>query len=865
MTTESVVSKAVRRGLIFSSITAVALGTAGFATAQENNGADNVERIAVTGSRIKRSDMESASPVTVIDADSLKSMGVTSIDSVLQDLTSAGGAMTNPGLNNGSQGNATIDLRGLGAQRTLVLVNGRRMIASGTGAASTVDLNTIPVSMVERIEILKDGASAVYGSDAVSGVVNIILKRDFEGFELNAQTGMSGESDAEETSIDLTLGGSFDRGNIVIGVQYTDRGEASQGDRSYSDCPIVEDDNNNLSCGGSSYTPGGTIWAEDGTYKGDDDNSWREFGDDDYYNYSTDSYLYTPMERINLTAVGTYELTDTTIGSIETTYTKRTSDQTMAPQPVWFDFEYADWMDTGADHPFEAGDELSYGRRLTDVGTRDFSQVVDTVRVVLALEGEFESGWTWDASLNYGRNDSTDSLDNLVNMGSIQEDIDTMKFNPLAQESWADLSEYVYTEQNSGGSEMKVFAASVAGELFEVPAGYVSMAAGVEYREEDAWFTPDSLTAQGLANDPATESTSGGFDVTELYAEFVVPLLQDKPFAESIEMTAAARYFDYSTFDSDYTWKLGATWRVNSELMFRGVSSTAFRAPSVDELYGGAATSFEYVEHDIAQDQAEVTVGGNEELTPEEARTITVGVVIEPEFLEGFSATVDYYSIEIDNAIAEIDSQYIVDLCMDNAGNAINTDNAVCQSSNISFDNSNRIAFDNGLQNIGSEETSGVDINFTYTFETSNIDWRVTLDTTYLSEYKVEVAGETVDYAGLITQNIGSYAEWKSNLGVSASGDKWDVNYQARYIGDLDSASCADDPSSCNSPTTGTIIYHDLSGAYAVTDSTTVRVGVNNLLDEEPPYYSGYNDSNTDPYTYDTLGRYFYASFNMKF
>ncbi|QIZ76947.1 TonB-dependent receptor [Ferrimonas lipolytica] len=865
MAMESSVSKAVRQGLIFSSLTAVALGTTTSALAAEVDGADNVERIAVTGSRIKRSDMESASPVTVIDASSLKAMGVTSIDSVLQDLTSTGGAMTNPGLNNGSQGNATIDLRGLGSQRTLVMVNSRRMIASGTGAASTVDLNTIPVSMIERIEILKDGASAVYGSDAVSGVVNIILKRDFEGFELNAQTGTSGEGDAEETSIDLTMGGSFDRGNIVVGVQYTDRGEASQGDRSFSDCPISEDSDNNLYCGGSSYAPGGTIWTADGKYKGDDDNSWRDFSDDDFYNYSLTSYLYTPMERINLTAVGTYELTETTTGSIETTYTKRTSEQSMAPQPVWFDFEYADWMDTGASNPFTEGEALSYGRRLTDVGTRDFDQVVDTVRVVLALEGEFENGWTWDAALNYGRNDSVDRLDNLVNMGSIQEDIDNQSFNPLDQEAWANLDEYVYTEQNSGGSEMKMFSVSVSGDLFEVPAGMVSMAGGIEYREEEAWFIPDSLTAQGLANDPATESTQGEFDVTELYAEFVIPLLEDKPFAESVEMTAAARYFDYNTFGSDYTWKLGATWRVNDQLMFRGVSSTAFRAPSVDELYGGAATSFEYIEHDIAQDQAEVTVGGNDALTPEEANTITVGMVIEPEMLEGFSATLDYYKIEIDNAIAEIDAQYIVDLCMDSAGNPINTDNAVCQSSNINIDNSKRIAFDNGLQNIGSEETSGFDLNLTYTFEMANVDWRITSDTTYLDEYKVEVAGETTDYAGLITGNIGSYAEWKSNLGVTASGDKWDVNYQARYIGDMDSSSCVDDPSACNSATTGSIIYHDLSGSYAFTDHTTVRLGVNNLLDEEPPYYTGYNDSNTDPYTYDTLGRYFYANFNLKF
>ena len=186
--------------------------------------AKSIEKIQVTGSRIKRSDMETASPVTLIGADEIKASGATSVDSVLQQMTATGGAMTNPGVNNGSGGGASIDLRGLGSQRTLVLVNGRRMINSGTGAASTVDLNTIPVSMIKQIEVLKDGASAVYGTDAVAGVVNIILKNDFEGLDLNVNTAMTSKHDASETSIDFTLGTTFDKGNMVFGIQYTDRG-----------------------------------------------------------------------------------------------------------------------------------------------------------------------------------------------------------------------------------------------------------------------------------------------------------------------------------------------------------------------------------------------------------------------------------------------------------------------------------------------------------------------------------------------------------------------------------------------------------------------------------------------------------------
>jgi len=174
MFTNSKTANAVRLALVAGAATAVLSAPAAFAN---ETAAKDVERIAVTGSRIKRADMENASPVTVIDASAIAASGATSIDAVLQTMTASGGAMTNPGVNNGSGGNARVNLRGLGAERTLVLVNGRRMIASGTGAASSVDLNTIPVSMIQRIEVLKDGASAVYGTDAIAGVVNVILKR----------------------------------------------------------------------------------------------------------------------------------------------------------------------------------------------------------------------------------------------------------------------------------------------------------------------------------------------------------------------------------------------------------------------------------------------------------------------------------------------------------------------------------------------------------------------------------------------------------------------------------------------------------------------------------------------------------------
>ncbi|MEM0516269.1 TonB-dependent receptor [Pseudoalteromonas sp. YIC-827] len=849
---------------MFSSVQAIAA----------DSSAEAIEKIQVTGSRIKRTDMETASPVTLIGANDIKAMGATSIDSVLQKMTAASGAMTNPAVNNGSGGNARVDLRGLGAQRTLVLVNGRRMINSGTGAASTVDLNTIPVSMIKSVEVLKDGASAVYGTDAVAGVVNIILKDDFEGLDMNLSGAITGEGDADETSFDITMGTSFDRGNVVIGLQYTDRGDASQADRDFSDCPIEEDyDNGSFYCGGSPYSPFGRVWGDTADLQGNEDGSWHDYtAEKDAYNFAPSSYLYTPMRRLNLTGIGNFELTDTTLLTTEFTYSKRWSDQQMAPQPVWFDFNYdAENMgDSLLAHGVADGEAISYGRRMTDVGPRGYEQVVDTVRAVIGLNGEFDNGWGWDTSVVFGRNDSVDRATNLLNMGSIQDKIAAGTFNPLNQEHWkvGNLTDDIYTENNSGGSQLLIMSAGLNGELFELPAGYVGFAAGIERREEKAWYIPDSLTSQGLANDPRVDPTGGRFDVNEAYVEFAVPLVADAAFADSIDLSAAVRAFDYSTFGSDETWKLGLTYRVNDEFMVRAVRSTAFRAPTVNELYAGQGPSFNQVDFPGAQKQAEVTVGGNADLTPEEADTLTAGFVYAPSWLDGFSMTVDYFDIEIENAIASENVQYIVETCLDKATGAnINNDLALCQFAGVDFNQSTgRISFNNQLKNIGTEQTKGYDVNFKYAFDGLGLAWRTGLDITIMDEYIVESEGAgSVDYVGLVTSNMGSYAEYKTNFTLNVAGDNWDAQYQARMIDGLDDFSCLKEDAECLVPSVGTVVYHDISGSYIFNDTVSLSGGVNNLFDKQAPYYTGNNDSNTDPYTYDVLGRRFFASVNVKF
>ncbi|ARD22864.1 TonB-dependent receptor plug domain-containing protein [Shewanella japonica] len=876
MSSVSLTAKAIRRGLLTIAATTVATGSVFSASVMaEEAQAEKVERIAVTGSRIKRTDMETASPVSVIDASSIIASGATSIDDVLQKMTASGGAMTNAAVNNGSGGNARVNLRGLGSNRTLVLVNGRRMIASGTGAASSVDLNTIPVSMIQRVEVLKDGASAVYGTDAIAGVVNVILKRDFDGLELNVQTGISGEGDADETSLDFTMGNTFDKGNVVINAQYTKRGDASQADRDFSDCPIAEGADG-LYCAGSSYSEGGHIWGANGADLSGRGGEYHEFTDADRYNYSASSFLSTPMERLNLSMAGTYELSDNVMFFSEAMYSKRWSDQQMAPQPIWNSesWEYqpisaGGWMTDELLPWVEDGELVDYGRRMVESGSRDFSQVVDTIRLVVGLEGEFDNGWTWDASYNKGKNDSVDTLANLHNIGSINDAVQAQEFDPFLQSSWVgdSIAPFVYTEVNAGGSELDIAALSLAGDIVDLPAGTMGFAAGYEFRKESAYFTPDSLTAQGLANDPRVEATSGSFDVNEAYVELAIPLISDVPLLEQVDLSAAIRYFDYSTFGDDTTWKLGLTWRVFDDLMIRGGQSTAFRAPTVSELFGGKSPSFDQIVHPATdQTQAEVTVGGNPDLTPEEADITTIGLVYSPSFVEGLSLTVDYYDIGITNTITSVDSNYIANQCLDANGNKINEGTALCQSSSIEIDNTGRISFDNGLQNIGETNTSGFDINLAYTFEGLGLDWKAGLDTSILDTYEeYDQDGNVIDYKGYITGGVGAYAELKTNFNLTAAGDDWSATYEARYIDGMDSFACKDDPSDCYAPSVDSIVYHDISASYDINETVRLSGGVNNVLDEQPPYYSGNNDSNTDPYTYDVLGRYFFVRASVKF
>jgi iron complex outermembrane receptor protein len=784
-------------------------------------GVEEVERIAVTGSRINRTDIESASPVTVISSDFITKSGFTSVQEILSMQPAAAGMSLGSTSNNGSGGSATVNLRGMGVQRTLVLLNGRRMVASGTGADSSVDLNTIPVSMIQTIEILKDGASAVYGSDAIAGVVNIITKKDFQGTEITADGSITDKGDGESGGFSLLHGREFAGGNLVVGAQYSNRGEIIQSDRDF------------VPAGESSFVPGGSL----GGMVPDGEGGFvpRE----ESYDYTDDSYAQTPNELFSLFTNFNSEIADDTELSVDFMYTRRESNQQMAPQPASIDLDTSllddNYTDQFKDENGVLPEELEYRRRMTDAGPRIYGQETDTYRASVGLTGYLSNDSQWDMSATYGRNDSKDSVGNSIHAGNMEKSIykhqdDWFSGDPMSSDFLASEG-IMYTEQNEGGNEQFILAAGYSG-VNEHDIGY---AVGVESRFESGYYTPDLITQAGESTAAQQDPTEGNYSVQSIYGEISVPV------TDSFTVEAATRYDNYSTFGGAATWKLGATYSVTDGLMFRAVAATGFRAPSVSELYGGNSGSFDYLTDPWGNEQDSqilVNYTSDADLKPEESESFTAGVVWE--IADGLSTTMDYWQFDITNAISRVNVQNEMNKCFSD-------DLVACETIGITPDG-DLSEMTSTLTNIGQQNTSGIDWNVSYTASI----FKVMLDTTYLLEFEED----GISYEGTIGGNMGGYSQIKSNLTVSADLTE-DVNllYTANYIQGMEG----------DGYTTDDVIYHNLSAAYHINDAWQVTGGIKNLFDTEPEEVPDGNDMNTVPNIYDVVGRTFFVNTSYKF
>ena len=903
-----------------------------------------IEEVVVTGSRIRRDPVNEATGVLRIDREQLENTGLTNLGDALQNLPISGSAPNSqfnvPGNSGFPQdgsgigaGAVQLSLRNLQAKRTLVLVDGRRWIAgaSASGVPGTVDLNTIPDNAIRRIEILQDGASAIYGSDAIGGVVNIITDRDFEGFRFDAQTGAHlKEGDGQSTAFSLKWGGGGERTSVVLSAGWRDERGIDTAARKRSAFPnpdAASCDVPQSFC--SSFTPqgrfvfgpefagGASVTLNDGVVNEGGGNvpvfdpanpgsgDFHVFTAADRFNYNGADYNYlrTPNERVNLFASLRHELPTGAELFATLSYTRRESSTKAAPEPLCLGNGCGSRITSNffisADNPFNPfGVDLSvrdgtlefFGRRPLESGRRLFFQEVDTWFGTVGLNGEIElfaRGLAWELHGSYGENDGAQTKHNSHNAARLQLAMGDpaacaaapgcVPFNFFGGQGvdgggsiTREMLDFVtYTQHDFSRQSLANAALNLAGDLFSLPAGEAGFAAGVEYREHDGWFRPDPIAERGETAGIPAGRTEGGFSATEVYVELNLPLLDTGP--RYWELNLAARGSDYSTFGTEVTYKASTLFRLMEGLSLRGSVSTGFRAPGIGELFGGAAREdFSFLDpcSDVlgrlgsangGRDQAQPSAivdncaalgvpvdfvqrnpqlssisAGSSSLDAETSDSFTVGLVwnrrYDSDWLAGLTASVDYYSVEISDAVQGRNPGDVLTACV------TTLDPLFCdltpRTSNGALD-----VIDNQLQNIGVIEASGWDLMLAY----DSPEWplgrlRAVFNATRLHRHLERSAN--IDGTVSVTDRTGTHTDetfqrafpelrWTAN--VEWMKDRWAAALGLRYTGGMKLDGGGD---------IGSAVFADLTLNYtprSFGDNWTVTLGFNNLFDEDPP------------------------------
>ncbi|MFC3558045.1 TonB-dependent receptor domain-containing protein [Sphingomonas qilianensis] len=601
-----------------------------------------VEDIVVTGSRIRRDPLQNDSPVVLIDQASLARTGLSSVADVLQRLPSASGGLNSKVNNSGNLGNppdgggvgagsAEIDLRYLSSKRTLVLVDGLRYVpgTSGSGIPATVDLNTIPGNMIDRVEVLQSGASSLYGSDAIAGVVNIITVAQQEGLRASAQFGTFRQGDGHTQDYSASYGIKRPGTNFVFGASYVKQEAVRSGDRGISLFPNPGQTACTDPIGGcSSAAVNGRFLGSFGnlTIANPPNNNptlanLRPFTASDRFNFAPFNYILTPSERYGGWFSFRQEVRDSVNLRVKAAYNRRNSQNQAAFLPLFIGPDAGngagslfDTLSIDATNPYNPfGYTLSAGkpgeapanysfiaRRLVEAGQRTFNQQVDTMTGSATLDGSFGVGerrWYWDANAAFGVNNAHQSFTGNVNAARVAQAIGPVAlctgacvplnlFGGNGSVTPAQLAFIAFTERDKSEQKLYDFTANLNGDLFDLPAGPVGFAVGYEHRIQIASFDPDPIVAAGLGADIPSKPAAGRYNSDEFYGELRVPLLKDTPFFNSLELNGSVRHADYSISGGSTTYTGAAIWKPVADLLLRGSYATGFRAPSLGELFG---------------------------------------------------------------------------------------------------------------------------------------------------------------------------------------------------------------------------------------------------------------------------------------
>ncbi|WP_176736371.1 TonB-dependent receptor plug domain-containing protein [Oligoflexus tunisiensis] len=847
-------------------------------TTNRKKSEEKAEVIAVTGTRIKRVDMNVAAPLTIMSRDEIQATGKQTVTDIVKSLpASIGNSVTTTTTNGGTNGSGNIALRGLDPSSTLVLLNGRRLPLDAFG--SSPDLNSIPVAAIDRIEILQEGASAIYGSDAIAGVINIITIKNWDGMDFGLYYGQSSRGDLETKSIDLTYGTTNDKGGILLGVNVYSQGSVKSRDRDVS----------KVALGPSSATPDASIRGVPnqpalialphagigGTPQTASD--YRPFNaDTDLYNFASITDAIMAQDRRSFFLSGDYELAKDLKGFVDTHYTNTFSKYNSAPTPLFTNRETGA-LTVAANNPYNPfGVELTDVRkRFLQLGPRASEADSNTFRGVVGVEGKILDQWTWDFAYNHGESKTRATIKNIVNktnlalgigdpanctavatLGCVPVNI-TGADGSLTPEmmDWLRIQATDYTK-----TETDAYTVNFAGDLAKTGLGTIGLAVGAEVRTEkyDSDTDPNSeqYNTIGSTNE---KSTAGDRDVKEAYVELTVP------FTELVEVNLAARHSDYNDFGSTTNPKAGLKISPLNGLTLRGSYSTGFRAPSLVELYQGQQENFASL-RDPCQTPGACTVqsdptiiqflaleGGNPDLDPEKSKSFTYGLTYS---IADFNAKIDYFSIKTENAI-NTSAQFVVDQFR---ANGLYADKVLLDANN------NILTIEAIALNLASRKVEGVDLAFDYalrntaagsfTFNLMGGHYIKYMNQADKSAPFENIVGKFVDSA---SDGRGSIPKWKGLLDIGWANRGIDAGVTVNTVSKLDAPQgTTEEYQTLEQWTT-----YDLRAGYDFMNYGKFTVGINNVLDEKPPVTdAGFND-NIDARAHNLIGRFYYARWGV--
>ena len=920
------------------------------------------ETITVTGSLISRKEIDSPSPVSVVDREKMAAAGLTNVGEILQNIPSQGNAI-NAQNNNGGDGSTRINLRSLGTARTLVLLNGRRVVSSGLGADSSVDFGTIPLAMIERVEVLKDGASAIYGSDAVAGVVNIITRSDMTGTEATVYTSTTQVRDGTNYDLSFVTGHSSDHGNITFSGGYQQQKPVMAGDRGFGkqrysyDFTCTPEGEASGECsqrilsgspagvtgrinalpnnGAPLSVPGCTPTKNNPYCTADGHGGFRNyvlptadsFGDN--YNFQPLNYLLTPSSRVNLFSNGHYDITRNAHAFFDGQFNNRKSDQQLAEEPATLGLFGTPISKDSIYNPL-GQDVVDYNRRLVEFGPRTAQQEVNTMRLVVGVNGNTPDdvplvhNWKWEGSYNFGKTDSTQSSHGDLILSRLRNALGPSFMDPTngAQcgtpgHAIADcvplnllvpghvdpraISYLTFTGTQSGVDEQHTAQVTTSGKLVDLPNhGDISLAFGGDYRFEHGGQQPDPLTATGDTTGVAGQPTLGSYHTFEGFGELSIVPYAGGDVVKWVEINAAGRAYDYNTFGSGATGKVTGLVRLAGGVAVRGTYGNAFRAPNVADLFSGQSEGFVSLEDPcdtkppssknpveldamtarqcaaqgvpansaFASSQQRVRSGGNTELQPETAKQATAGLVYEP--IKGLDVTLDYWNIQIDNAISFLPPQTILAQCyqggIERFCHQVERDPVTHEISHLV----------DTIQNVGALSTSGLDFSAAYQYKNCLGSFRHAVEGTYLLKYNIDTG--TVDPSTLKEQVL--HGRGFYDLGVNPSL-KFNVftiwshpsglsgGFNVQFVNSFQE--CNQD--NCNDPSNGrrevaAYAKGDVFAAYAVKGpqgTTQITLGANNVTNTRPPLIYNGGVLNADESAYNFLGRQFYLRLSQQF